>query len=190
MIGDHALVAPLISEVDVEKVKHGGVDELSLLEPGVVLHLRIIQHLPVLPPSRGHRRIAAAGRHAAQGHVVPAQRHRRLWVSCDVGFGEIVCGGGAGTESDATQHLNKVCRQRTDNSDISQTVPDVLFYETCEQNLQSEITFHFWDVFKITRQHSEFYFPVYSDKHLPLCSLKSTFIGTDYRQHEKKREWD
>ena len=95
VIGDHTLVASLISEVDVEEVEHSGVDQLSLLVPGVVLHFSIVQHLPVLPPSRGHRRVAAAGRDAAQSHVVPPQRHVRLWVSCDPRLGEIICGGAA-----------------------------------------------------------------------------------------------
>lgn len=71
MIGDHTLVAALISEVDIEEMKHSGVDQLSLLVLGIVLQLCVVEHLSILPPSRGHRRVAAAGGHAAQSDVVP-----------------------------------------------------------------------------------------------------------------------
>lgn len=81
VIGNHTLVAPLISEVDIEEMKHSGVDQFSLLVPGIVLHFCIIQHLPILPPSCCHWRITATGRNAAQSHVVPPQCHMRLWVS-------------------------------------------------------------------------------------------------------------
>lgn len=70
MIGDHTLVAALIGEVDIEEMKHSGVDQLSFLVLGIVLYLCVVEHLPILPPSRGHRRVAAAGGHAAQSDVV------------------------------------------------------------------------------------------------------------------------
>lgn len=96
MIGHHTLVAPFISEVDVKEMEHSGVDQLSLLVARVVLHHGIVQNLTVFPPSRCHWRIAAAGRYAAQSHVVPPQSHRRLWVSCDEWFGKIICVGKKG----------------------------------------------------------------------------------------------
>lgn len=98
VIGYHTLVAPLISEVHIEEVKHSGVDQLSLLVLCIVLHFRIIQHLPILPPCCGHWRITTAGRNTAQGHVIPPQCHRRLWVTCDMWLREIICGG-AGPDS-------------------------------------------------------------------------------------------
>lgn len=97
VIGNDTLVASLISEVDVEKMKNSGVDQLSLLVLSKVLHFCIIQHLPILSPCCGHWWIAAAGRDAAQRYVVPPQRHRCLRVSCDPRLWEIICGS-EGTE--------------------------------------------------------------------------------------------
>lgn len=105
VIGYHTLVAPLISEVDIEEMKHGGVDQLSLLVLCIVLHFCIIQHLAVLPPCRGHWRITAAGRNATQSDVIPPQCHGRLWVTCDVWFGEIICGGEGAKGSTSIEEL-------------------------------------------------------------------------------------
>lgn len=91
MIEHHALVVALVGEVDVEEVELGGVDQLPLLVLGVVVHLGVVEHLAVLPPRGGHGRVAAAGGHAAQSHVVAAQCHARLGVGGDVRLGEVVC---------------------------------------------------------------------------------------------------
>lgn len=99
MIGHHALVAALVGEVDVEEVELGGVDQLPLLVLGVVVHLGVVEHLAVLPPRGGHGRVAAAGGHAAQSHVGPAQRHARLRVGGDVRLGEVVCGARSETHT-------------------------------------------------------------------------------------------
>lgn len=96
MIGDNTLVKPIISEVDIKEMKHGGVDELSILITGVVFHFCIVENLPVLPPRRGHRRVAATGCNAAQSHVVAPQSHRGLWVGCDPRLGEIIYSGERG----------------------------------------------------------------------------------------------
>lgn len=50
MIGHHALVAALVSEVDVEEVELGGVDQLPLLVLCVVVDLSVVEHLAILPP--------------------------------------------------------------------------------------------------------------------------------------------
>lgn len=54
VVGNHTLVTALVSKVDIEEVKDGGVDELSFLITSIILHFCIIQHLPVLPPCSGH----------------------------------------------------------------------------------------------------------------------------------------
>lgn len=61
VVRNHTLVTALISEVDIKEVKDGGVDELSFLIASIILHFCIIQHLPILPPCSGHRRVTAAG---------------------------------------------------------------------------------------------------------------------------------
>lgn len=90
VVGHHALVTSLIGEVDIEEVQHCGVDQLAFLVAGVVLYLGTVKHLAVLPPRCAHWRVAAAQRHAAQGHVVAAQDHRCLGMSGDPRLGEVV----------------------------------------------------------------------------------------------------
>lgn len=69
VIGDNTLVRPLISEVDIREVQHGGIDEFSFLISGIVFHFCVVKHLPVLPPRSGHWGVAAAGCNAVQRHV-------------------------------------------------------------------------------------------------------------------------
>lgn len=54
VIGDHTLIAPLISEINIEEMEFCGVDQFFVLVSGVVLHLCVVQHLPVLPPNYTH----------------------------------------------------------------------------------------------------------------------------------------
>lgn len=93
MIGDHTLIAPLISEINIQEVEFCGVDQFFVLVSGVVVHLGVVQHLPVLPPNHAHGRVTAAGGNAAESDVVPPQDHGRLWVSCDVRLWKIICRG-------------------------------------------------------------------------------------------------
>lgn len=54
VIGDHTLIAPLISEINIQEVEFCGVDQFFVLVSGVVVHLCVVQHLSVLPPNYGH----------------------------------------------------------------------------------------------------------------------------------------
>lgn len=42
VVGDYALVASFICEVNIEQMEHAGVDELLVLVASIVLHLSII----------------------------------------------------------------------------------------------------------------------------------------------------
>lgn len=92
VVRDNTLVASFVCEVDVEEMQHGGVEQLSLLVAGVILHLCVTQHLPVLPPGRGHGGVTAAGRQAAQSHIGPTQGGGSLRVLCNPGLREVICG--------------------------------------------------------------------------------------------------
>lgn len=92
MVRDNTLVASFVCEVDVEEMQHGGVEQLSLLVAGVILHLCVTQHLPVLPPGRGHGGVTAAGCQAAQSHIGPTQGSGGVRVVSDPGLWEVICG--------------------------------------------------------------------------------------------------
>lgn len=68
MIGDDALVAALVLELDVAQMEDGCVlhDSCSVSGGGVgkILHVGVRQRLLVFPPREGHGRAAAAYRHA------------------------------------------------------------------------------------------------------------------------------
>lgn len=106
MIRDHTLIAPLISEINIEEMKFRGVDQFFVLVSGIVLHLCIVQHLPVLAPRYGHGRITTAGGNAAESDVVPPQDHRRLRVSGDMRLWKIIC---SGAETQTDKLSRKIC---------------------------------------------------------------------------------
>lgn len=54
MIEHHALVVALVSEVDIEEVELGGVDQLALLVLSIVVHLCVVEHFAVFAPRGGH----------------------------------------------------------------------------------------------------------------------------------------
>lgn len=75
VVGDYALVASFISEINIKQMKHAGVDELLVLVAGIVLHLCVRQHLFVFPPRGVHGRVASAEGRAVESDVGSAQCH-------------------------------------------------------------------------------------------------------------------
>lgn len=93
MIGDNALVFPLISEIHIEEVQDSGVFQhlpTLLLVPGKILNLCIVEDFAVFAPGCGHGWITAAHSSAHQGHIRASQGHRSLWVDSDLWFKEII----------------------------------------------------------------------------------------------------
>lgn len=75
VVGDYAVVASFISEVNIKQMENAGVNELLVLVAGIVLHLRIRQHLFVFPPGGVHGRVASAEGRAVESDVGAAQGH-------------------------------------------------------------------------------------------------------------------
>lgn len=93
VVGDDALVAPLVCEGDVPQVQDGGaLHHLPVLGPHVrkVLDLSVVQHLIVLLPGKHHGGAAAAGGQAGEADVLAKDGHCRLGLDDDLRLGEII----------------------------------------------------------------------------------------------------
>ena len=93
VVGDDALVFPLLLEGDVSEVKDSGVFHHATVagaHMGEVLHLSLTKRLLVLAPREGHGGAAAAGRRAGQTHILAQHRCCLHRVNRDLGLGQIV----------------------------------------------------------------------------------------------------
>lgn len=100
MVGEDALVTPLVCKIDTPQVQDSGVlhhfscawrDALAwCLHVGVVLHLCVAEQLLILTPHKGHGGGAAAYNRADESHIAAEDGRRALWLDGDLGLEQIV----------------------------------------------------------------------------------------------------